>query len=277
MSTWYSLNGGNNHTFTGTAGTVDQNAWDLCSNGTVTIRFYANNTAGNGAFKNITIRKDIVNPQIIVLNPVPYQLCGKDLLNFDLIINEANLGSTWYSLNGGKSFLFTGTRGTIDQNAWDSIKNGTVFLRFYANDTLSNIEFKEITLFKDILAPNITISKPYNREVFGSEAPFFELIIEERNLQKIWYTLDAGINNITCTFEGQINFSLWNELPNGNITILFFAVDSVGNLNMAEVTIEKYIEDNTSPSIFGFHLLYLIMCSLIFTLIIGNRINKKKS
>ena len=53
---WYSLDGGlNNYTISAFTGTFDQSAWDALSQGEVTITIYANDTAGNLAFEEVTI------------------------------------------------------------------------------------------------------------------------------------------------------------------------------------------------------------------------------
>ena len=274
-STWYSLNLGKNYTFTGSTGVIDQNAWDMCGNGTILIRFYANDSVGNMNFNDVTVHRDSLKPEIIIISPTPYQLYGYYTVNFELIINDSNLNCTWYSVNGGESYYFIGTSGTIDQNIWDSFKNGSVSLQFFANDTLNNKEFIEIIILKDIIAPKIIISTPFNSQRFGSEVPYFELIIEENNLQEIWYTLDFGKNNITCSFNGFIDSYFWNELPNGNVTVQFFAVDSLGNLNMVEIIIEKQVQDTPMSSIPGFHMLDLIILSLILMIIYINRRKKR--
>ena len=41
---------------------IDSNAWNSLSDGSVTISFYANDTAGNSAYQEITIVKDTYTP-----------------------------------------------------------------------------------------------------------------------------------------------------------------------------------------------------------------------
>ena len=59
---WYSLNGGNNFTFTAN-GKINQTAWETLPDGDIEIIFYANDTAGNLASKSITITKNVL-PEI---------------------------------------------------------------------------------------------------------------------------------------------------------------------------------------------------------------------
>ncbi|GAH52652.1 unnamed protein product [marine sediment metagenome] len=60
--TWYSLNGGNNITFTGLTGTINQALWDALSEGNVIIRFYANDTLGRIGFQEVSVVKTISQP-----------------------------------------------------------------------------------------------------------------------------------------------------------------------------------------------------------------------
>ena len=60
--TWYSLNGGNNITFTGLTGAINQALWDALSEGNVIIRFYAIDSAGNIGFQEVTVVKMISQP-----------------------------------------------------------------------------------------------------------------------------------------------------------------------------------------------------------------------
>ncbi len=239
VSTWYTLNGSMKFLFSNKTGIIDPTLWSSFGNGTLTLSFYANNTAGNSAIKSITIHKDIINPQLTIITPIAYQLYGKNALSFDITINEANLESTWYSLNGSSYNFFTGTVGTIKQSVWDAFGNGTLSLFFYANDSSGNLAFTNITIRKDILDPNITINSPTLNELFETTAPSFNVEIYDANLDSMWYTLDNGLTNMTFTENNTIDQSVWDALLDGNAIIRFYANDSAGNIGFAEVTVRK--------------------------------------
>ena len=74
--TWYSLNGGNNITFTGLTGTINQALWDALSEGNVIIRFYANDTLGRIGFQEVTVVKMISQPS----QPSPPGIPGYNIL-----------------------------------------------------------------------------------------------------------------------------------------------------------------------------------------------------
>ena len=154
---WYSLNSGLNYMFTGTSGTINQAAWDVCGNGTVYLQFYANDSLGNIAYKEVQIQKEIHFPNITIISPASYDAFGKLYFRFELLIEEDYLDKTWYSLNGGLNYTFNELADWISQSAWNLCDNGTVIIRFYANNTAGNTAFEEVVIIKDIalLAPKV--------------------------------------------------------------------------------------------------------------------------
>ena len=100
------------------------------------------------------IRKDVTAPIITINNPRNSDVIGATAPNFDIFIDELNLDKTWYSLNGGNNITFTGLTGTIDQTLWEALLEGNVIIRFYANDTLGRIGFREVAVVKTISQPS---------------------------------------------------------------------------------------------------------------------------
>jgi len=148
-STWYYLDDGivktNNYTYTGS---IAQSVWEQVGNGTVTITFYANDTNGNVGSSETVVRKDNIAPDITINSPTNGQEFINELPTFDLTITEGNLDSTWYSFDNGVTNYTCGITGQIDGTVWNSLTDGTYTLRFYANDTLGNEDYSEVTIIK---------------------------------------------------------------------------------------------------------------------------------
>ena len=246
-TTWLSLYNGTWSDitfFTGTSGQINQNIWNNIGNGTVTIQFFANDSMGAEGFDNITVRKDAVIPDITIDLPTPNFLIGINAPNFNLTIVEEDLDSTWYSLNGGENKTFTGN-GTINQNLWSALSNGTVTIRFYANDSAGNIGVAVIVYKIDILAPLITIDYPQLDGIYGSTSPDYLININEANMDKMWYSFDGGDTiHFIDSISGKTVQDVWDALPNGEVTITFYANDTVGNVGSASVTFTKNPEEN---------------------------------
>ena len=271
---WYSLNGGTNLTFVELTGTINQALWAALPEGNVVIKFYANDSAGNIGISEVTIRKDINAPIITINSPQNNDVIGATAPSFDITIDEPNLDKVWYSLNGCINLTFVGLTGTIDQALWDALSEGNVIIRFYANDTLGRIGFAEVTIKKDVTAPVITIINPQNNDLIGATAPNFNITIEEPNLDKVWYSLNGGMNITFTGLTRTVNQALWDALPEGNVTIRFYASDSAGNIGFQEVTVVKEISQTSPPGIPGFDMLFLVgIISAVTVIIIKKRLN----
>ena len=274
MKTWYSLNGGNNITFTGLTGTINQALWDALSEGNVSIRFYANDSVGNIGFAEVTIRKDVTAPTININSPNSNELFGTSVPSFNVEIYYANLDSMWYTLDIGLTNTTFTTNGTINQSAWDALPDGNIIIRFYANDSAGNIGFAEVTINKDVVAPIITIINPQNSYVIGATAPNFDISIDELNLDKMWYSLNGG-NNVTFTgLTGTINQALWDALSDGNVNIRFYANDTLGRIGFKEVTVVKMTSQPSPPGIPGYNILFLLgIASTVAVIIVKKKLN----
>ena len=267
-NTWYTLNDGIDYEFVGLNGTINQIAWDSCSNGSVNIKFFANNTAGNLAFKEINVFKDILAPNIIVFYPIENDVYGNKAFSFDLSMLDGNLDSKWYSLNDGLNYTFSGDSGTVNQNAWEAFGNGQVIVKFYANDSLGNLGYKEIKVIRDINNPEITINNPSHDEKFYGEAPNYDISIVEPNLESMWYTIDDGVINFTIIqLSGAINQAAWDATPYGNITIRFYAKDLAGNIAYNEIFVEKVEIRGEEPVVYGYNLIIFISLLSVITVI----------
>ncbi|KKN36306.1 hypothetical protein LCGC14_0774850 [marine sediment metagenome] len=254
-SMWYTLDGGStNVTFSNVIGAIDQIEWDKLGNGTVSIRFYANDSWGLLGYTEVTIRKDLEIPLITLNSPSSSDIFGVNAPGFNITVNELNLDTMWYTLDGGSTNItFSNVIGAIDQIEWDKLGNGTVTIRFFANDSWGLLGYTEVTLKKDIDIPIIIVNLPSSDKIYGANAPGFNISINEPNLDKIWYTLDGGSTNITFSnVIGTIDQTEWEKIGSGTINIRFYATDTSGLLGYTEKTVEKDIENPiitiTSPT-----------------------------
>ncbi|TFF88432.1 MAG: hypothetical protein EU548_08880, partial [Promethearchaeota archaeon] len=236
---WYSFNNGENFEFEDDIGIFSQNAWKSCPNGSNILTFYANNTDGIISSKEIVIYKDHRTPEITILSPTIDNRYGLESIKFNLTINESDLDQTWYSLNGGKNYTFSGMSGNINQTAWDTCGNGTVSITFYANNSLGNIGNTEIDVYKDIYYPFFSILSPQTSELCGINAPNYELLVSTVDSVSIWYNLNSGQDLYVYEPIGKINQSYWDSFGDENIILTFYLNNSFGQLNTKSVNITK--------------------------------------
>ena len=125
----------------------------------------------------------------------------------------------------------------------------------------------------DISPPKIIINYPNSYDIFGSNAPDFSVEIIEPHIDKMWYTINNG-TNIFFTLNGTINQALWNTLLEGNVSIRFYANDTLGWIGFQEVIIVKKHSQSSLPEIPGYDLLFLLgIISTLSIIIIRKRLN----
>ncbi|MFX1498052.1 MAG: ABC transporter substrate-binding protein [Promethearchaeota archaeon] len=91
------------------------------------------------------------------------------------------------------------------------------------------------------LAPVITIISPNPSDVFGTQAPYFEIDIESVALNSTWYTVNHGVNITFLGSSGYLDTTEWSGLGNGTVIITFYANNSKGVIGIAEVIVYKDI------------------------------------
>ncbi|TFF90743.1 MAG: hypothetical protein EU548_01460 [Promethearchaeota archaeon] len=253
---WYSIFNGTiwskNITIETETGRINQTLWNDLDNGTFEIRFYANDTSGRLNKESVVIRKDIIGPVIINNSPKDYDLFGlkaPGIESFDIIFMDPHgINAKWYMLNNGSIYTENYTwNGYIDKFVWKIIGNGTLTIKIFANDTLGNIGFGEIILRKDIYLPKIHIFKPESNKLFGLISPSlsdFDVVFEDKyGIDSKWFKLyNDPYKSMNYSWNGYIDQIIWNDIPNGTITIKFFCNNSIGNIGTNEIYIRKETE-----------------------------------
>ncbi len=203
----------------------------------------------------IITKFDNVPPEINITTPYPYQLFGNDTIDFNLAIKEPNINTTWYSLNGGPNYTFTGTSGKINQTAWDECGNGTVNIKFYINDSVGYMAHDEVIVRKNITLPVIKIISPMQFELFGNATMDFNLTIIGKDIDHQWYSLDAGPTRyFFMGTNGTIDQAAWNARGNGTVLIKFSVNNTNNDVISKEVEVRKdthfpsFTADHPDPS-----------------------------
>lgn len=134
------------------------------------------------------------------------------------------------------------------------------------------VESQIVNFSIDTIVPHITINSPNPSDVFGITTPSFNLSIIESNLNAMWYTLDGGVTNVTFyDFIGEIDSTIWDSIPSGEVTIRFYANDIVGNVGYADLIIIKEIPE-PEPAIPGYNIIIIIcLISVIYLTFIKNK------
>ncbi|MBA7674133.1 hypothetical protein ES703_82340 [subsurface metagenome] len=208
---------------------------------------------GNEDFDEVIVRKEIIVPMITINSPINDDLYSDDPPNFNVLIFDINgIDSMWYLIVGKSMNVIFSSNGTINQDLWNTVGNGLVTIRFYANDTFGNQNHRDVVVEKDTIAPIIVINSPNPNDEFGTTSPAYDISINEPHLDQIWYTLDGGITNISITFlSGSIVQTVWDGVSLGAVTITFYANDTLGNIRFMSVGVAKVIEPSEPPNLLG--------------------------
>jgi hypothetical protein len=125
----------------------------------------------------------------------------------------------------------------------------------------------------DDLPPNIIINSPSVNEIFGNNAPGYNLTIIEPNIHTRWYTLDSGTTNITFTgLTGTISQTIWDSISEGDVTIRFYVNDSAGYISFEEIEVIKRIPE--ADWIPGYNLFFLLGILSIVVIILSKKLKK---
>ena len=187
------------------------------------ITIYANDSSGNVNSSRVSFTVDTIAPSINIIYPQAI-IYNTNVSSLNYTSNEA--GNCWYTNNSG---IWNSTLKSAGQNFSNLISiEGTNTWILYCNDSLGNLNFTNITFFKDTIPPRITIYTPYNSTSYADVTPLINVSSSETGA--IWYNIDNGANTTLCTScnISQSNFAYVSE---GNRTIYIFANDSAGNVN----------------------------------------------
>ena len=217
---------------------VDENLLDGTYYYVVIATDYSVNTSISNC-QSVVVNKDTIVPSIIIISPYPDQLFGQISPSFNVEISDPNLDTMWYTIDGGLTNITFTTNGTIDQNNWTAPIDGPITVFFYANDTLGHINSSQVLIYKDTINPIINITNPSDSQLLGESAPDFNVEISDPNLDTMWYTIDGGLTNITFTTNDTIDQNNWTARGDGPVMITFYANDTLGHINSAQVLINK--------------------------------------
>jgi len=213
-------------------------------------------------------------PIISIISPLGNEVFGHNSPEYSLSI-EGVPDTMWYIIEGIIGiFSITELTGTVNQSEWEKKGHGEMItLSFYANDSLGYLGFKEVIIWKDLVAPKITINSPTPNQLCGVNSPTFSLTIIEEDLVSAWYTIEGLAGTfLLLELNGTLNQDAWDNVPEGDITITFHAIDRAGNIGTESVTVIKSIP--SPPVIPGYNLCFLLGILSFVAIIIRKKIKK---
>ena len=147
-----------------------------------------------------------------------------------------------YSLDGQNNVSILGNR-TIP-----FLSNGLHHITLNVNDTLGTVFTTPRRYFiVGSSNPEVSIISPTINQYFGNSAPNFTTTTQGVNLDKIWYSVDNGITNITIyTSTAMINQTEWDKIPHGLVSLNLYINDTFGRLGYFTVNFNKDLNAPTT-------------------------------
>jgi parallel beta-helix repeat protein len=260
---WYNVSGNPTKEFltNNTPESLNDTLWGGLPEGIFKISFYSNDTLGSNIDNSTyTFYKNSLAPTIKINLPTGGTVYNATTPSFNVEIFDINLDKMWYSLNNLYNFTFI-SNNTFDAGNWTALTDGTINVTFYANDTYGLINLTQVLITKDSEKPSITVISPIEGEAFTITPPNIQIQVTDVHLESIWYSINGG-ENMTYIGNGQLSKDLWDDLPVGTITIIFYANDSVGNQESMMIRIKK---EDPQPEGIDF-ITYIVMLSVIIGL-----------
>lgn len=248
---WWTNNSGNkNNTVTcGTNITTDSNEggnkWTI----------YINDSAGNLNSSSVSFFVDSINPNINItfpsINLSNYTITS---VQVNYTVNDSNLGSCWYTRNGGVTNTSITCNTNITGVTWFQGYNNVTI---YVNDTANNKNSSSISFYVDSVAPVINIVSPVDYQSFNYNANIgvnFTRSDATSSISSCWWSNDSGNHNNTLATPTDTNISV-TEAGDGNYIAYVWCNDTLNNvgsdlihytvsLSAPSVTI-NYPSDNT--------------------------------
>lgn len=274
---WYSLDGGVTNFIITANGTLDQDEWDATPDGSVVLTFYANDSSGHLFTRYVNIEKDTGVGIIILNSPTNGSAFDEIAPSFNIMVGDLNLDAIWYSLDNGITNFTVLANGTIDQGVWISLSDGNVTIRFYYNNTIGQTFSVTLNVIKDTQPPVVTL-EPMETDTYGSEAPTIVLnITDTSNIILSYYTVD-GVTNYTFTGNVvNINQTLWDALSEGEVTFVFYIIDSVERETKIYVFLYKDLDAGLPDVLWVYIIIGVVAGSVgIISTIVYTQYRRKK-
>jgi len=202
---------------------------------------YINDTSGNTGWNGtwyVTI--DTTQPTVIIFSPqnTTYATTSIDL---NYTVQDANLDSCWYSLNGGSNIILASCS-NITITASEGLNNVIV----YANDSAGNVGSAQVYFTVDTTPPILDFVAPtLNNQSYTNTDWIYINVSANEQLDSC--ILDWNGVNETMTVAETYCYINKTGLSDGSYYFRIYGNDTVGNLNVTED--REIIVDTTPPTI----------------------------
>jgi len=217
-----------------------------------------------GSDNNEILSNNIINnlgDGIHIQNCCSYNIIENNEIKNNNLVGIIVNGSLCENNSIYKNYFITNSKHAIDLSGityWNSLEIGNFWDNYtgsdFNDDGIGDIPYNISSnpLIQDMLPiwddgddptpPELIIMNPAKYQIIGYESPEFEIFSKSLYINTTWYDVNNSIGSFIFEgFTGRIAPELWDQFSDGNITITFYANDSLGSVGSAEVMIEKDI------------------------------------
>jgi ureidoglycolate hydrolase len=238
------INGAN--TVTGISSTQGSNTWS------VTCYDTSNNHATDSVTFTVTNPADTTKPVVKIQYPLDQATYNHNVTNANFTVNEANLASCWYNLNGVVKSLSSCSAASINNIYNLASKEGFNDLAVYAKDQAGNIGYDEVTYtvqLPDTTKPTVHITYPSNGATYSSQITHLSFNAYDDHLASCEYKLNSGSWNYLVGASNGANVVTGITSVTGSNTWSVRCTDQAGNIAYDSVTFKVVIPDTTAPKV----------------------------
>jgi hypothetical protein len=224
--------------------------WTPLSDG----EYYYNVTVYDSAshFNNTETRKitlDSTPPKITINSPLNKTYLANEFpLTINISLDEIG-HSAFYTIDDWQSNTTLQTTDNINYYATQNLlPDGMYTIRFFANDTLNNINMTHSLTFSiDTTSPEVIVVSPEQNKYYNDSLILFEIETNEPSIAN--YSLDNGLTNFTLTPNATgTGFTSSQILIDNYYSVIFYVQDINGNPNSTQS--RNFTVDTINPSIF---------------------------
>ncbi|MFC1685886.1 hypothetical protein ACFLZZ_02575 [Nanoarchaeota archaeon] len=219
-TTWF-YNGSANETYT-------TPVYRTFSEGSNTLIAYANDTLNNVGTDTVVFNVDLTAPAVSFISPT-----STTYNNATVLINISSDGENVWFYNGTENETYT-------TPVYRTFSENSTTLIAYANDSVGNEAFANVTFDVDTSAPSVTIDSPLN-QTYTNATILVDLsasAVAEFALDTVWFY--NGTENETYTTP------VYRTFAEGSTTLIAYANDTGGNTGSDSVT---FFVDTVAPVI----------------------------
>jgi len=203
--------------------------------GVHTVYIWLNDSVGNIDHTNIAITQlklDTSDP-ILILNTPKNNTSWDNCPSINITYYDPNFASLTHVVNEFSPIWYENNTEVplLSGVDWISLPQGEFFVEIIAFDSFGHKSEFTLTLYKDTLAPFITINSLINN-TYWNFAPSLNITAIDPNLDTIWYSFKTDNFTLQNNEPQPLNDTIWGNLPEeGKFEVQIYANDTFGHLN----------------------------------------------